>query len=531
MSAIALLRGKALVGRDVPSLFGGRRWAVSARSTALLVRPDGGFAPSDESPGALTVDLAHIIEREAQSGPPPVEVKGANPAAGFLAVTRDGGRNVSPGDSLGTAQDACQALAAWLRDAAGELEPEAAAEVVRPARWARTETGRALDRALESVGFEIRDLEARIAPSAPALFVDDLSVYATTPDARSMRLSAHGQAASLAFGLAPHVARRMVELAGAERVWTEGYSAFARAIAVQAVERALLKGIPREAPFAVGGEPVAVFPALPDAAGMLDPAVAVELDRLRAAGESNERLERLLQMLEQKRAALVETARRLWSLEVLAGLPRLDDLEHWFEKQDELIAFVDGERDGPLPWVGGLWKSALGRFLARRGRTMTSLPPRWFAPPSEAATKPQAASTLAPEEVLAPIEPEEAPPSEAATKPEASSTIPPTLEPAPVEPAPEPEPVPEPAPERTPGELTLGVLAANRAHDPRVLQLSIAPNLATLEIVVEGEPVDDAASEVEPLFSRGGAVLRLRPKDIRTGDVICVKYLRAEVDG
>ena len=230
---------------------------------------DGAFgAPREDEP---SVDLTAIIAREALVGVPPPEAAGANPTAGFLAITREGDRNYSPGDALGSVARCARDVAEHVR----ELSEEGA-WVYRPARWARTEHGRVLDRALAAAGLEVRSLASAL-PRGPLLVVDEANLLAKVEDGPLERVSAHGQAASLAAGLAPHVARRMVELAEAEEVWSNGYTDFARSVVVQNLERLLVEGILREAPFRLGGESAPVFCALPEATELLEPRLREEL--------------------------------------------------------------------------------------------------------------------------------------------------------------------------------------------------------------------------------------------------------------
>ena len=195
---------------------------------------------------------------------------------------------------------------------------------------------------------------------------------------------------------------------------------------------------------------------------------------------------------------------------MLAGLPRLDSEPSWFEKQDELMSFLKVASDD-LMWLPDerLWSSPIGRLLAAVGRTPARLRGAWFreAEP-QSVPEPLAGPVAGPVASPAPVTIEVAP-----------SAVELAVEEPPVERAPDAVDLPAPEP-----VLEYGALNGARANDPCILQLSVAPNLASLEVFVDGEKLSGGAADVERLFSRGGAVLRLRAADVSSGHKIVVKY-------
>ena len=564
--AIAFWRESVLIGKDVPSLFGGERWSTKPFGPFLRLHNSGSCSAGhhDTPQSMISIDLMAMIEREAREGKASPELPEKNAAASFLQKS-ERSRVIQGADRLARPQDFCLAFV----DAISKKVPSPKdVLLIRPARYRSTQTGDFLFSIFAERGFEEIDLEAVFFEHSQnndlnALFVFDRfdihRIEAHKHDAFSTRLCANGQAAALSSGLADHVAAKMVELANAEEVWRDGYSSFARGLALQAIERVLRSGMSYEKEFVIGGERAPVFPALPRAEHLLSQNVRNELERVREAGESNQKLDALLVSLEEKRSSMLGAMTRLLSLEVNAKFPVLNNPFLWFEKQELLNDALN--KDELFYTIAPKALTPADQHFALRGQART-LVPRWFrnrgqdkseldrgdASLDESLIEHPEAITfdpltrerlLAKEETFkahAPTTNESAaanpspPPSSTISTPPASTTsaasAPTQIKGSKDVGVREPQAKESAASDSPPSTQGPAGIDVTRLSDPRVMQLVVRPELRSLRILVDDQAIDEPHRAIEPLFSDRAAVLRVTRPVLKASSLVVFEYDR-----
>jgi hypothetical protein len=367
----ALLAANPLLGRATPSLFGGPpRLVAEPLAVVAHVDVDGSWSFAEGEPGSR-VDALRLTRRPSlepsSKAAFPFVVERPGPRAPFVLGARITG--------VSDVVDAfAQRLAAHL---------PAGGVVVR--HTPTTPLGTTLDRFCTALGLRLAPLErvltaARVRANAehdPLIVVDAYDVHVLDHD-RLTRVCGHGQDATLAAGLAPHIVARMLELVPeALELWTDGYDDTGRGLAIGVAERALLDGLARSSTVPLGGAVRPVFPPLSRARLTLSPPLRDEVEAAQREGRVDARLERLLQAMYVRATALGGMLSAALALTVDVKLPPLSSPAAWLAKQEGLVDIAMKARDRRV-LILGQPSDPLRSFFLERGARVESVPPAWW---------------------------------------------------------------------------------------------------------------------------------------------------------
>lgn len=353
--------------REVPSVFAGMNRLKVERWRHLL------SVPSLSGP-AVEIDIVRLVELlwQVENGGEPVV---GNTVARFVTsiVQAQTPSNLTHPEPL---PSAVSIVATYVDTLAARL-PEKSI-FVAPSLWRNVELGRMLLRALDDKQFVNITLEEALDMSSMidgmAYWADAFTIRRIIENGDKVALGApvlaHGQAASLATGLAMAIAQYTAQQTGASKIWAD-IGGFGRALTVQSVERAIWQVLSAGRMPTLGSANLPLVAPLP--AGLLGVRsdLSEQVMQARARGETS-RLEELYSQL------VIASAQRLgwnawassnWHVQLV-----LDPPATWFGKQTGFVDILDDSSGPVVMFAAAPLSTALAEACGQRGRALSPLP-------------------------------------------------------------------------------------------------------------------------------------------------------------